>query len=439
MDKQLFVHGSAKGEGVPGAAEWARIVGHSDVRHKHGTSIASNGPGDLLIAAGFDEDANELPPILLPQDQPSGPAASLVCLDKTGRERWRRRFGVHAQGESAPRAKVPTLALDNDGSSWLVGKLRLTEGASPTLEAADDWSLTSLDPRGVPVWSQTLPFVDPHSTERPRVVAHPEGGTAITSYDWSQGALFVVRCDVAGRVLWTQRITMSHPHEGEITDLRIGVDRKGHLTAWGQFCGSLNNADGPLCAEPSEQARFVVRFDSHGPIRWARKKTGYQSDGMALAVLGSGCVVVAERAAALTDSHPNRATSRDLLVSVLSAADGALFHEARYTGGPHTVIGRAVVAPTGDKGFVCGGYFNGEIYTGSKQSIKSGSEEWLFLGGSKTWWRAFRGVALQGGLRVCGDASGAKIVAGWFAGTIDVGGRLTSTDRAGLFVARFAT
>jgi hypothetical protein len=258
--------------------------------------------------------------------------------------------------------------------------------------------------------------------------------------------LFVVRCDGAGRVVWTQRIAMSGPHEGTIADLGIGTDQKGQVTTWGRFWGTLLTADSPTRAEPFEQARFVLRFDAQGALCWARKLAACRGDDARISVLGSGRVIVAERAAPLTDEPPNSRTlsrlptMRDLVISILGDTQGDVLREVRYTGGPHTIISRAVVAPTGTHGFVCGGYFNGEIYVSSKQSIRSGNEEWMFLGDAKTWWRAFRGTSIQGGLRVLGDASGAKIVCGWFGGTIEIGcGGLTSTEGAGLFVARFGT
>ncbi len=225
----------------------------------------------------------------------------------------------------------------------------------------------------------------------------------------------------------------------------VAYDAQGNLFAVGSFSGTLNFGGDPLISSGNDV--FVAKFDLQGNHLWShRYGDAAQQSAQGMAVDLEGNVVVVGRFAGVMNVEQ----------TVLTAVQGDDVFVLKFDPNGNKVWARqfgdagvqqqassvAVDQTTGE--IVLTGSFDGALDFDGKKVSTSGEAD-VFLAklsndGTGVWAKRFGDTQSQYGIRLALDPLGNILLAGQFAGTIDLGAGNVFTNGSGdVFLARFDT
>ncbi|MBI4701343.1 MAG: SBBP repeat-containing protein [Deltaproteobacteria bacterium] len=222
----------------------------------------------------------------------------------------------------------------------------------------------------------------------------------------------------------------------------IAVDGSGNALVTGMFTGTVDFGGGQLASAGGEDI-FVAKLDKDGKHLWSKRfGDASHQEGHAIAVDALGNVLVAGMFTGTVNFGGGMLTSAgsyDGFVAKLGP-DGTHLWSKRFGDASDQ---RAYATATDASGnVVLAGYFHGSIDLGGGKLTSAGGED-IFVAkydkdGAHLWSKRFGDAsAYQEAYGIATDASGNVALAGRFYGSIDLGGgKLTSAGHYDGFVAR---
>ncbi|AUX20523.1 hypothetical protein SOCEGT47_009950 [Sorangium cellulosum] len=220
----------------------------------------------------------------------------------------------------------------------------------------------------------------------------------------------------------------------------VAVDAQRNVVVAGQLEGVVDFGGGPL--EATGVDAFVAKFDRFGTHLWSKRFPGDGNQfAMAVEVGPGGEIVVAGRAFGRIDLGGGELASRgrdDVFVAKLDA-DGDHVWSRIFGGSGEDRCDRIAVDRAGNV-LVAGG-FHGTVDFGAGPLASAGGRDAFVLsldpGGATRFALRAGGEGDDHALAVAADADGNVVVAGHFAGGIDLGGGpLESAGLSDIFLAK---
>lgn len=415
---------SGSGAGEPGAAARAEpgCRRRPFSRQFPATSATLRGfaidkTGGALLAGSFEGELGFGDTRL----ESAGAADAFVAkLDACGNPLWAKRFGdavAQAAIDAAAGKGGHALVLGEFSGSLDLGTHQLT-AASPS---GADLFLAKLGPSGATRWSAQITAEEDAILSGTALAADGDGGALVLGR--LEGAAkvagvrierraigaFVVRLDASGSVVW-----VSLPPSGsDSEEIGIEVDADGNVF--------LASQDG------RGSATFVTKLDEGGQLEWHKRFRG-SSDQLEMAY---DLAVDPDGAALLSGS--------------------GVFGDPELSGGP-----RPFVAKLDDDGDVL---WVKRFDVQSPRQVTAGGESVLLAGdalceaaedpascsawaaglspgGEDEWTQRIGADVRVSGLEV--DPWEQPVLAGWFQGTIELGGDKLSSEQGALFLSRLS-
>jgi hypothetical protein len=344
------------------------------------------------------------------------------------------------------------VAVDGAGNVYVTGSFQGTidlGGGPLTSAGGDDVFIAKLDSSGDHVWSKR--FGNGASQNAAGVAVDSSGnvllvGSFYGTIDFGGGSLttaggtdvYVAKLDSAGNHVWSKRFGDASTQ----TCAGVAVDGSGFVAIAGSFAGVMDFSGTTLTSVGANDA-YVARFGSNGSLSWA-KRFGDAQDQQARAVAtdSAGNVFVAGSFLGTVDFGGGVLTSagnEDAFAAKLSA--GGVYQWAKRFGdnSPQIATGIAV-DPAG--GVALAGYFGGSIDLGGGALASAGAID-VFVAklssatGAYSWAKRFGDASAQEPFDVAADASGNVLVTGKLAGAADFGGgSLSSAGLDDVFIAK---
>jgi hypothetical protein len=222
----------------------------------------------------------------------------------------------------------------------------------------------------------------------------------------------------------------------------VAPDASGNVLLAGGFDGSMNFGGDELPTAGKYDA-FVAKFASDGKHIWSRKFGDASTQAVrAIAVDPDGNIVVVgefEGALDLGEGSLTSAGETDIFVAKFDSS-GELVWGKRFGDAAFQRPERVAVGPGG--GVVVSGSFEGTLNFGGPPLVSAGNEDAFIVSfgpsGDHIWSKRFGdGNFDQVATGVVMDNAGALFVTGFFRGTIDLAGGLTTNSSNDAFIIKF--
>ncbi|KYF90251.1 nucleotide-binding protein, partial [Sorangium cellulosum] len=253
---------------------------------------------------------------------------------------------------------------------------------------------------------------------------------------------YVAKFDRFGTHLWSKRFA----GDGNQFAMALAVDPAGDVVVAGRAFGSVDLGGGVLVSHGGDDV-FIVKLDAGGEHVWSRMIGGSGADRCdRVAVDPAGNVLVAGGFHGTVDVDGAVLTSaglRDAFVLRLAPGDGRTLLALR-AGDEGDDYAHAIAADA-DGNLLVAGYFSGSIDLGGAPLASAGLSD-VFVAklgpsGDHLWSARFGDAEADEAHDVAvHEATGDVVLTGTFASTIDFGGgRLTSAGGRDLYVARLSS
>jgi hypothetical protein len=262
------------------------------------------------------------------------------------------------------------------------------------------------------------------------------GGTTQSSAGGQDG--YVAKLDSTGAVRWLKAIG----DLGEQAVTSVAVDAAGNVVIAGFFSGAVSFGGAPLASAGGYDI-FVAKLDPEGGILW-NKRFGDEADQRAFGVAADSAgntFLVGTFAGAidLGGDVPLKSAGEANALVVKLGPDGGTLWSKRF--GDTTAAASSSVAVDDDDGVIVAGTFAGSIDLGGG-ALESEQDGGLFVakldgGGEHVWSRGLGKTGAASVRSVATDGSGGVLLTGEFAGGMAIGETLLAS--AGVedgFVAR---
>lgn len=424
-----------------------------------GIPLSSYGFGDASdqtaegIAAGPDGSVLLVGQLAGSIDFGQGPLVSagaedvvVARFDSQGKSLFSLRFG-----DSAPQL-AHAIASRSDGGAVIAGEIvGAVDFAGKTTSSAGgmDAFLAAVDEAGTPQWLKV--FGDGGYQTATAVAIDAVGNILVAGY--FSGSInfggqplksaggydgFVAKLDKDGSRVWSLRF-------GDERDQRVtgvAVDAKGDVLVIGELAGTADLGAGPLTSAGGDDL-LVAKIGAEGKIAWAKRfgDAGAQA-GRSIAANADGHVVFAGESSGPVDFGGG---------PIVTGSEGALFVAALDAEGKHVWSkgferqGEASIqslAVGGNGAVLLTGEIAGSVDFGGGSRTSAGAEDSFMASldamGRFRWDTLSGDAESQRGLAAAIDTQGRAVVAGQFAGSIDLGGNpLMSAGGKDVFLARF--
>jgi hypothetical protein len=260
-------------------------------------------------------------------------------------------------------------------------------------------------------------------------------GTAAAGVDFGGGPIFsaglydmfLVKYSPTGQHIWSKRFGGS----GNDTGMAISTDGSGNVIVAGSFEGTAAFGGSSFSSSGMRDV-FVAKFSSTGAHLWSKKFGGSGDEvGYGVAVDTAGDIALSGKFQSSVNFGGASLTSAggdDVYLAKLSGATGGHVWSKRM--GSTSSDASIGVDVDGSGNVVMTGYFTGSVNFGGTVLSSSGIDVFVAKyssAGAHTWSKRFGGFDTQIPNGVAVGPSGAAIVTGYFASTIDFGtGVLTS-------------
>jgi hypothetical protein len=377
----------------------------------------------------------------------------LAKYSANGQEvRWSRQWTRTSTAEFMPTG----LVVNADGSvvvaGYFYGTVDFGGGVTMTSAGGYDIFLVKYSSTGNYVWSQRYGST---GSETPASLARDGsgnlyvtgwiqgsaslGGTALSTSNGSRD-IFLAKYNASGGFAWQRS------YGGTTTDqgMSVAVDANGNPSISGFFQGSINFGDGTRTSAGLDDA-FVASFFSDGIlVRSWREGGAGREQGRAVAIDGSGNLVLASSFEGTATFAGQSLTSSGNIDIALTRYDssGVPLWARRYGGSNTDMVNGLAVNAAGDIAIT--GTFLSWINLGIDHFGGDGSVD-VFIAkytasGSRRWSRT-AGVSWDDyGNGIAMNTGGEIVATGSFYSGIDLGGGLlsTTTGSTDAFLARYA-
>lgn len=254
---------------------------------------------------------------------------------------------------------------------------------------------------------------------------------------------FVAKLSPAGELLWVRTLGS----DGADFASAVAVDSAGNVIVLGGFEGRMEFAGSALRASGMGDL-FVASYSPGGAESWVRRLGGPRWElAASLAVDVSGDILVAgafEHTLAVADRVLESAGEADAF-AVRLAPDGSHIWSFRLGGKGWDEA--SAIAVDADGGAIVAGALSGDL-AGDRAENRAGAVDGQDRGhgfvarysaeGKPLWSQRFTGTATDRALAVAVTPGDAIVVAGTFAGAVDMGGeRLDSAGKHDIFLASY--
>ncbi|NUO48545.1 MAG: hypothetical protein HOV80_06785 [Polyangiaceae bacterium] len=359
---------------------------------------------------------------------------------------WSKRFG-----DASPQYGE-TLATDADGNvlfaGYFQGNMDLGGGtlASP---GGFDVFLAKYDPSGRHLWSKRAG--DSSDQACATVAVGGDGSVLITGHmagnanfggeqpltSAGSSDVFLAKYDASGAFLWNKRFGDGLGQWGS----GLAVDLDDNIVLEGGFTGDLDFGGGAISSIGPNDA-FVAKLDADGEHLWTRQLGGTGSaTTYNLVTDPSGAVLVVGWFSGTMDFGGGARTSAgntDVFIVKLDA-DGQYLWDQQY--GDANAQESEGIAVDGDGNVLLAGYFRGTIDLGGEVLTSAGDYD-VYIAkldpdGNHLWSFRFGDDGMQAASRIVVDAFGDVLLTGHMTGSIDFGGgSLVGAGSLDIFVAK---
>ena len=368
-------------------------------------------------------------------------------LPPSGQVIWSARIG------DAGTQRARSIVGDAEGNAVLAGYFFdgiVLDGQNIVAAGQHDVFLQKRDPAGIPLWSKHYGGAG-NDTCRDVAVA-PAGEIVFTGHfsdtiDFggdvlvSEGLqdMFLAKFTADGTHLWSKSFgDPTEPQFGQ--SLVVGAD--GSILLAAQFSGDVDFGQGLLSSAGSSDV-LVASFDAGGATQWSRAFGGPGYDfGRSIAVDAEGNVYVAgvyEGSVAFGGSPLPGDANGNLFVAKYDSTGAHLWSHGWGDGAD---VAEAAMQIHPDGGVVVAGEFAGTLDLGTEMLVSDGLEHDVFVlrldaEGSVLHARRFGDQQIEHAEGLDVSAGGDAFVGGTFAGTLDFDrSPLSNVDAIDVFVAR---
>jgi hypothetical protein len=277
-----------------GSRLWSKQFGGPGVRqYVHG--LAADAEGNVLVSGLFEETIDFGGGLLT---SAGGDDVFVAKLDAEGNHLWSKRFGG-AGDDYATR-----LALDENGDIIFTGGFQQAidfgGGPIPSVSTYDIF-VAKLDGDGVHLWSHSFGGPDEQAGED--VAFTPDGGVVVTGFLRGSATfgntvlssaggddIFFLRLNSQGNPLWSRR----YGSQGQDVGITLTVDGAGDVLLTGVIGGTVDFGGGPLASAGGLDV-FLAKFGSGGNPLWTKRfgDSGYYQVGVCTAADVAGNAVLA--------------------------------------------------------------------------------------------------------------------------------------------------
>lgn len=425
-----------------GEQVWTQQFGGVGDDQNH--ALAVDALGNIIVSGSFEGTAAFGDRVLTSAGSTD---LYLAKLDGDGQMLWAKRFG------SSGAQQGQALATDRQNNILIVGSFSGTldfgSGSSLTSAGSTDTFIAKLTPNGDCLWARALGggvvdigyslAVDANAEV---IVAGFFSGSVVVAGQTLTSAggsdVFVLKFGADGALRWAKRFG------GVGYDIAYGVatDAAQNIVLIGKFEGSVDFGGGALSATGSSDV-FVAKLAPAGTHLWSKSFGGPRADyGRGVAVDGSGNVLVSgyfQQSINFGGSALAAQGDYDVFVAKLQGSNGAHVW-SRAFGGISSEYGQAIaIDPTGNVAIA--GYFSGSVdLGGGALSAEGGYDCFVLLldtSGAHLKSARFGGRGATFGRNLVLLPGAAWLVAGSFEGTSEFGGEpLTSAGASDAFVAK---
>lgn len=464
---QFAFLGTAHVWAADGDYVWARALGGAS--YGEGFGIAADEVGNVYATGNFQDTADFNPGSETYElTSAGGEDIYVVKLDKNGDLAWARGMGSDNSDYGYD------VAVDVAGNVYTTGFFNNTADFDPGMDTSELSSLgakeifvSKLDSSGNFLWAVSFGGIADDVGEG--VTVDGSGNVFITG--WFQGtvdfdpglgehnlfsggqrAVFVVKLDSSGKLVWAKAITGTSGAMGRA----IAVDRTGNVYTTGSFYGTSDfdpDATATFELTPTIEDIFISKLDSSGNFLWAGAMSGklYES-GNAITVGRSGNVYITGEFSGTVDFDPGSGSypltsigNYDVFVAKLDSVGNFVW--AGSMGGPNFDHGQGIGVD--EKGNVSvTGYFGAtadfDPGPGVLELTSAGSND-VFVSkldrnGNLVWAKTLGGPSSDYGYDLAVDRYGSVYFTGHFVGAVDFDpGEGTDILDSGSFVNIFAS
>ena len=423
--------------------DWSR--GFGGAGFQWGIGVAVDGAGNVVLVGNF----------LGTVDFGGGPLTSagdidiyVAKFDPSGNHLWSQRFG------DASTQMVKAVAVDESNNILVTGLFRSSVdfGGGPLTSAGDyDIFVAKFDPSGNYDWSRS--FGSTGNQIAYGLAVDVDGNVAIAGpfaekVDFGTGVLssagaddiFVAVFDRNGGIIWSDR----YGDASNQTCFSLAMDADGSVLATGLFSGSIDFGGGPITSAGGDDI-FVAKLDRGGAHLWSRA-FGDASDqnGNGITVDSMGNILVAGDFAGQVDFGGGPLISAGWYDAFVAKFDGSGTHLwSKRFGDINGQFTGGIAVDSADNVAVAG-YFDGTIDLGGGPLVCAGFDDAYLArfdpSGGHLWSDSFGDATdYQYGIACATDAAGSVFMTGWFAGAMDFGGgTITSGGLEDAYLAKFS-
>jgi hypothetical protein len=438
----IAVIGAVSSQAATPAHFWSQRFGSTsgDV----GNAVATDAAGNIYVTGFFNGIVNF-------GGSPLTSAGSndvfIAKYNANGAHQWSQRFG--SVGDDLAYG----IAVDASANVFVTGYFSGTVnfGGIPLASAGStDIFIAKYNASGVHQWSNRFGSTGPDygvalATDAAGNVAVTGnfqgtvnfGGSPLTSAGFDD--IFIAVYNSGGGQQWSRGFGSTAYDYGN----GVAADAVGNVVLTGLFQLTVDFGGGPLVAVAGDAV--VAKYDNTGVHQWSQRYGGFSTDsGRDVALDASGSVYIT---GLFYDTANFGGTS-------LVSAGGSDVVIAKYTpGGTHVWSQRFGgtlndagndIAADGAGNVVVTGYFLNTADFGGGPLTSAGIEDIYIASydanGTHRWSQRYGSTGYDVGIELALGLSRGVIVAGWFDGTVDLGGGpLTSAGSSDIFLAQYGS
>jgi cysteine-rich repeat protein len=404
---------------------WSKRYGGS--QYRQASALAVDTAGAAVITGNFRGSV----------DFGGGPLVSsgtndvfIAKIDGAGKHLWSRRAG----GTGDDRAWA--VATDAAGNVVVTGVFSdtINFGGGPLVSAGSwDVFVVKLDAAGNHLWSKR--FGNSEQQEAHAVAVDSAGNVVLGGMFWGAidfggGALttaggidmFVAKLDATGHHVWSKRFGNTN----NVQNARaVAVDASGGVLVTGGSAGSIDLGGGTLAAIGESDA-FLLSLDAGGAHQWSKRwgRGNAYVSGTSMTVDTSGNVIMAGYESGPTDLGTGALPYKgmlDVIVGKFSPAGAPIF---AHSFGSTSNDAALSVATDGSGNVLLTGYSEGAMAFGNNPIAHVPGRNTFIAkldpSGALLWGAGYGNSATGTGIAT--DAMGNLFAAGYFTGSLELGG-----------------